>query len=117
MMMIGTQCVDGDDLYVGEYTAAGYEAEGRKEGFGARERSGRWMQYGGRDIGNAANRWPKSESPNGEEGRISIISPAGVALLGSQEGEVVSWRIPTGLAEFKVKKVIYQPEAAGDYYL
>lgn len=54
---------------------------------------------------------------NGEEGRISIISPAGVALFGSQEGEIVSWRIPTGVAEFKVKKVIYQPEAAGEYYL
>jgi regulator of nucleoside diphosphate kinase len=54
---------------------------------------------------------------NSEEGRISIVSPAGVALFGSQEGEVVSWRIPSGLAEFKLKKVIYQPEAAGDYYL
>ncbi len=54
---------------------------------------------------------------NSEEGRISIVSPAGVALFGSQEGEVVSWRIPSGLAEFKVKKVIYQPEAAGDFYL
>jgi regulator of nucleoside diphosphate kinase len=54
---------------------------------------------------------------NSEEGRISIISPAGIALFGSQEGQVISWRIPNGLAEFKVKKVIYQPEAAGDYYL
>jgi regulator of nucleoside diphosphate kinase len=54
---------------------------------------------------------------NSDEGRISIISPAGVALFGSQEGEVVSWRIPTGVVEFKVKKVTYQPEAAGDYYL
>ena len=54
---------------------------------------------------------------NSEEGRISIISPAGVALLGSQEGEVVTWRTPGGLAEFRIKKVIYQPEAAGHYYL
>ena len=54
---------------------------------------------------------------NSEEGRISIISPAGLALFGSQEGEVVSWRCPTGVAEFKIKKVVYQPEAAGDYYL
>ena len=54
---------------------------------------------------------------NGKEGRISVLSDAGAALLGRQEGDVVMWRTPIGVGEFKIAKVTFQPEAAGDYYL
>lgn len=54
---------------------------------------------------------------NGKEGRISVLSDAGAALLGRQEGDVVMWKTPIGVGEFEVAKVTFQPEAAGDYYL
>jgi regulator of nucleoside diphosphate kinase len=54
---------------------------------------------------------------NGKEGRISVVSHAGAALLGRQEGDVVTWRVPGGMGEFQIVKILFQPEAAGDYYL
>lgn len=49
--------------------------------------------------------------------KISVFSPIGVALLGCREGDITSWRVPGGVGRFKVEKVLYQPEAAGDYTL
>lgn len=54
---------------------------------------------------------------NGKEGRISVLSDAGAALLGRQESDVVMWRTPIGVGEFEIAKVTFQPEAAGEYYL
>lgn len=54
---------------------------------------------------------------NSKEGRVSVLSDAGAALLGRQEGDVVMWRTPIGVGEFEIAKVTFQPEAAGDYYL
>jgi regulator of nucleoside diphosphate kinase len=51
------------------------------------------------------------------EGRISVFSPIGLALLGRQVGDKVSWKIPTGVGYFEVVKIIYQPEAVGHYHL
>ena len=39
------------------------------------------------------------------------------ALLGYSEGDVVEWAVPAGRRRLLVKKVVYQPEAAGDYHL
>jgi regulator of nucleoside diphosphate kinase len=49
--------------------------------------------------------------------KISVFSPIGVALLGCREGDIASWRVPSGVGRFKVLRVTYQPEAAGHYYL
>ena len=49
--------------------------------------------------------------------KISVFSPIGTALIGAKVGDVVSWKIPTGVGEFRVDKVIYQPEAVGHYHL
>src|SRR5688572_23671601 len=49
--------------------------------------------------------------------RVSVFSEIGLALLGQKENDIVSWRIPSGTGRFQVEKVIYQPEAAGDYFL
>lgn len=51
------------------------------------------------------------------EGKVSIFSSIGVALLGRQVGDVVSWKVPNGTGRFEVAKIIYQPEAVGHYYL
>jgi regulator of nucleoside diphosphate kinase len=50
-------------------------------------------------------------------GKISVLSPLGTALIGYQEGDVVEWVAPAGTKKLKVEKVLYQPEAAGHYYL
>lgn len=47
--------------------------------------------------------------------RVSILSEIGLALLGRKENDVVSWRVPRGTGNFRIEKVVYQPEAAGDY--
>ena len=51
------------------------------------------------------------------ERRVSVFSEIGLALLGQKEGDIVSWKIPGGTGSFQVDKVLYQPEAAGDYFL
>jgi regulator of nucleoside diphosphate kinase len=51
------------------------------------------------------------------KGKISVLSPLGTALIGYQEGDVVEWVAPAGTKKLKVEKVLYQPEAAGHYYL
>ncbi len=47
--------------------------------------------------------------------KISVFTPIGIALLGRREGDIASWRIPGGVGRFRVEKIVYQPEAAGDY--
>lgn len=49
--------------------------------------------------------------------KLSVLSPIGTAILGYKEGDFIQWKVPSGVAEIHVKKVIYQPEAAGDYHL
>ena len=51
------------------------------------------------------------------EKKVSVFSTIGVALLGQQVGDVVSWKVPQGIGRFEILEVIYQPEAVGDYYL
>ncbi|MGD9874920.1 MAG: nucleoside diphosphate kinase regulator [Kiritimatiellia bacterium] len=52
-----------------------------------------------------------------EAGRISVLSPVGTALLGYSEGETVEWAVPAGKRRMKIEKILYQPEAAGDFHL
>jgi regulator of nucleoside diphosphate kinase len=50
--------------------------------------------------------------------RISVLSPLGTALLGLSVGQEIDWPLPRGRgARFRVAKVVYQPEAAGDLHL
>ena len=49
------------------------------------------------------------------EGQISVLAPIGTALLGNRSGDVVESRVPSGLRRLKVKEILYQPEAAGNY--
>ena len=54
---------------------------------------------------------------NLEAGKISILAPVGTALIGYRSGDRISWTVPGGIRKLKIIKVLYQPEAAGDYHL
>jgi regulator of nucleoside diphosphate kinase len=51
------------------------------------------------------------------ENKISVLAPVGPASLGFRKGDMVNWKVPGGLVRLKVEKILYQPEAAGDYDL
>ncbi|HEY5918050.1 MAG TPA: GreA/GreB family elongation factor [Chryseolinea sp.] len=59
--------------------------------------------------------YPREANPS--ERRVSIFSEIGIALLGREKKEVVSWSVPGGTGLFEIVSVTYQPEAAGDYHL
>jgi len=59
--------------------------------------------------------YPQDAEPR--ERRVSVFSEIGLALLGRKENDIVSWSTPNGIGRFQVEKVLYQPEAAGDYAL
>lgn len=50
-----------------------------------------------------------------DEDKISILAPIGTALLGYRAGDEVQWEVPAGLRTFRIEKILYQPEAAGDF--
>lgn len=52
---------------------------------------------------------------NLEKGRISVLAPVGMAMIGYRVGDTVSWKVPGGTKRLKIKKILYQPEAAGDF--
>jgi regulator of nucleoside diphosphate kinase len=47
-----------------------------------------------------------------EDGRISVLAPLGMAMLGYREGDTFTWDMPGGTGRFLVEKVLFQPEAA-----
>ncbi|TYT73581.1 nucleoside diphosphate kinase regulator [Desulfobotulus mexicanus] len=51
------------------------------------------------------------------QNRISILAPAGIAMIGLRVGDVVTWPTQDGEKRLKVEALLYQPEAAGDYHL
>jgi regulator of nucleoside diphosphate kinase len=51
------------------------------------------------------------------ESKISVLAPIGTAMLGCKAGDVFTWSVPQGERKLRIKKVIYQPEASGDYHL
>jgi len=46
------------------------------------------------------------------EGKISILAPIGMALLGYPVGAEVQWRVPSGTRHLRIEAVEHQPEAA-----
>jgi regulator of nucleoside diphosphate kinase len=52
---------------------------------------------------------------NSSEGKISILAPIGTAILGYKRGDTIEWPVPSGVRRLKVDKILYQPEAAGNY--
>jgi regulator of nucleoside diphosphate kinase len=52
-----------------------------------------------------------------EQGKLSVLAPLGAALIGRRAGQVVEVAAPGGLRRIKVERILYQPEAAGDFHL
>ncbi len=52
-----------------------------------------------------------------KNGKLSILSPIGTALLGYAEGDEIEWEVPGGKRRLLIEKILYQPEAAGDLHL
>jgi regulator of nucleoside diphosphate kinase len=52
-----------------------------------------------------------------DDGKLSVLAPLGAALLGTRAGRVVEVAAPAGPRRVKVERVLYQPEAVGDYHL
>ena len=59
--------------------------------------------------------YPQDADP--DSNKMSVLSPIGTAILGYGEGSEIEWELPSGVSKIHVKKVLYQPEAAGDYHL
>jgi regulator of nucleoside diphosphate kinase len=53
---------------------------------------------------------------NIDAGAISVLAPIGTAILGYREGDVVEWPVPSGIRRIRIEKILYQPEAAGDFH-
>jgi regulator of nucleoside diphosphate kinase len=49
--------------------------------------------------------------------KLSVFSPIGTAILGYSEGSVIEWEVSSGVKKIHIKKVLYQPEAAGDFHM
>ncbi len=55
--------------------------------------------------------WP--QDVKGDPGKVSVLAPVGVALLGLRVGEDIDFPMPGGRTRtLKVTQVLYQPEAA-----
>ena len=52
------------------------------------------------------------EDANSSENKISILAPIGTALLGFKAGDIIEWEVPAGKRKLRVKRILYQPEAA-----
>lgn len=54
---------------------------------------------------------------NIDQNKVSILAPVGTAMLGCSIGHIITWNAPAGVQKMRVEKILYQPEAAGDYHL
>ena len=57
------------------------------------------------------------ENMDMSQGKVSILAPIGTAMLGYRVGDVFEWEVPAGNRRLKVEKLLYQPEASGDFDL
>ena len=68
------------------------------------------VRAAGRDSDTYTIVYP--ESADIAAGYISVLSPMGLALLGSCVGDEVEWSTPAGPRRYVVEELIYQPESA-----
>ena len=53
--------------------------------------------------------------PFGEE--VSVLTALGASLLGSRVGDIVEWESRRGRRRQRVERILFQPEAAGQFEL
>ncbi|MEJ8755611.1 nucleoside diphosphate kinase regulator [Pontibacter sp. H259] len=49
--------------------------------------------------------------------KISVLAPVATAILGCKVDDEIEWPAPQGMLKYKIEEILYQPEAAGDFYL
>jgi regulator of nucleoside diphosphate kinase len=47
--------------------------------------------------------------------RISILAPIGTAVFGYRSGDTIDWKVPGRTRRLKIERVLFQPEAAGQF--
>jgi regulator of nucleoside diphosphate kinase len=58
--------------------------------------------------------YPEEEAQH--DGKLSVLSPMGMALYGAKVGEAVRWMSAAGPQIATVKKLLYQPESARHHH-
>jgi regulator of nucleoside diphosphate kinase len=51
------------------------------------------------------------------QGKVSVLAPIGTAMLGYEVGDIFEWEVPAGKRRLRVEKILFQPEASGNYDL
>ena len=77
-------------------------------------------QFGIRDLDTGEEMVFTLVYPRGanvEQGKISVMSPLGTAVLGCRAGDTLERRTPDGVRRLQIVGVVYQPEAAGHFHL
>ena len=59
--------------------------------------------------------YERDADPFGE--RVSVLTPLGAAILGSRVGDVVEWQSRRGPRRVRIERILFQPEAAGEFHL
>jgi len=49
--------------------------------------------------------------------RVSVLAPLGAAILGARVGDVVEWQSRRGPRRLRIDRILFQPEAAGEFDL
>ncbi|MCA9216165.1 MAG: nucleoside diphosphate kinase regulator [Planctomycetales bacterium] len=52
-----------------------------------------------------------------DDGKLSILSDLGVAILGYRVGDTVDWEFPDGVKRIRINMIGFQPEATKQYEL
>lgn len=75
----------------------------------------RYRRTGGGHPREVAIVYPPDAAP--ERGRVSVLSPIGVSMIGRREGEIAGEvdRLPS--MRIRIDQVSYQPEASGHFDL
>jgi regulator of nucleoside diphosphate kinase len=66
-------------------------------------------------AGGHAHQWTLvyPDEADYERGFMSVLSPAGLALLGARVGQMVEFRPPSGVPiQYIVKRILFRPELA-----
>lgn len=49
--------------------------------------------------------------------KVPVLTPLGVALVGARVGDIVQWSGWRGPRQTRIEKILFQPEAAGEFEL
>ena len=58
-----------------------------------------------------------AEDADDDAGKLSVGCGIGTAILGYKAGDAFNWRVSNRTRDIRIKQVLYQPEAAGDFHL